>query len=224
MRRALALLIGLLSAPAGFASEPVVVDKVVAFVGTRPITLSEVELELRLMRASEGDGEGALGPVSRAELADLLPDVVSRTALLRGTRTGAPRVDPEILEKDLARVRDAFASRAEWERFLALVELSEEELRERRRRVLEAARILESEVETSTQVRSQDVDELLAANPELDRAEAERRLRAERSLEVREQILDRRRRDTQARIVDFLLATPPPATPTPTPTPAEGAP
>lgn len=215
-----ALLLGLLSAPAGFAADAVVVDKVVAFVGTRPITLSEVELELRLLRASEGDAEGAVGPVSRAELADLLPDLVSRTALLRGTRTGGPKVDPEILEKELARMREAFGSRAEWEKFLALLELSEEEVRERRRRVLEAARILESEVETSAQIRSQDVDELLAKDPGLDRAEAERRLRAERVLDAREQILEKRRRDTQARIVDFIL----PSSSSPETPDAEGTP
>lgn len=220
MRRAFALLLAFCVGPAGHAADAVVVDKVVAFVGTRPITLSEVEVELRLRRAAEGDGEGALGPVSAAELADLLPDVVSRTALLRGVRTGGAQVDPEVLEKELARMREAFGSRADWEAFLARIELSEEEVRERRRRVLEAASLLANEVETSAQVRSQEIDDYLAKNPGVDRAEAERRLRVERELEVRDEILAKRRLDTQARIVDLIL---PGTTASSTPEPSQAA-
>lgn len=206
MRLLPALVIGLGLAPAAFAEGvAIVVDKVVAFVGTRPITLSEVELELRLQRAADGDGDAALGPVSKAELAGLLPDLVARTALLRGMRAGGDKVHPETIEKELARMREAFSSRAEWERFLRRLELSEEEVRERRRRVLEAESLLASEVETAAQVRSQEVDEYLARNPGLDRAEAERRLRTDRELEVRQQVLEKRRRDTQARIVDLIL-------------------
>ena len=200
-------LLAVLLMPAPLAAEPIVVDKVVAFVGTRPITLSEVELELRLGRAAAGDVAGALASVHPAELADLLPDLLARTAILRGMRSQYVDVlSPERVEADFARMRDAFPSREEWDRFLVRLELTEAEARERRRRVLEATAILDTAVQGAINVKSQLVEDFLAENPGIDRGEAERRVRAELEVLEREKLLERKQREMQARIVDPIVA------------------
>jgi hypothetical protein len=185
--------------------ERVVVDKVVAIVGSRPITLSEVELELRLERAAAGDIGGASGRVTLAELADLLPIVVDRTVVLRGMRSQyGDTLDPAIAEKELVRIRSGFPSREEWDRFLAKLEVTEDEVRERRRRVLEFVTILDAAVRDEIQVKREDVDALMAQNPGLTREEAEKELLAEAEARVRDDIIRRKRIDLQATTVDAI--------------------
>ena len=185
--------------------KPLVVDKVVAFVGSRPITLSEVELELRLERAAAGDIAGATGLVTLNELANLLPILVERTVVLRGMRSQyAGTLEPGIAEREVVRMRDSFTPEA-WTAFLARLELTEDEVRERRRRVLEAGTILEIAVDDAiTVIRREDLEAYLAEHPDVSRAEAERALRDAQEIVVRDDLLARKKKDLGAMIVDSI--------------------
>lgn len=185
--------------------KPLVVDKVVAFVGSRPITLSEVELELRLERAAAGDIAGATGLVTLNELANLLPILVERTVVLRSMRSQyAGTLEPGIAEREVARMRDSFTGEA-WTAFLARLELTEDEVRERRRRVLESGAILEIAVDDAiTVIRREDIDAYLAEHPGLSREEAERVLRDAQEIVVRDDLLARKKKDLGAMIVDSI--------------------
>jgi hypothetical protein len=186
--------------------QPVVVDKVVAFVGSRPITLSEVELELRLERAAAGDLSGASGLVTLEQLADLLPVLMERTVVLRGMRAQYPdTLEPGVVEAELEQVRAQFPSPDAWNAFLTRLELSEDEVRERRRRVLEAASILAAAVNDARSVKREDVEKHLAANPGMSREEAEKELLAANEPVVRAELLEKKKMDVQASIVDSIV-------------------
>jgi hypothetical protein len=185
---------------------PVVLDKVVAFVGSRPITLSEVELELRLDRAAAGDAAGANGPVTLEQLADLLPILMERTVVLRGMRTQYPdTLEPGVVEREIARIRGLFGTTDAWNAFLARLELTEEEVRERRRRVLEASSILTAAVNDALGVRQGDLEAHLAANPGMTREQAQKELLAANESVVRDELLERKKKDLQASIVDSIV-------------------
>lgn len=190
---------------AGRLPKPVVVDKVVAFVGSRPIALSEVELELRLERAAAGDVAGATGLVTTTELANLLPILVERTVVLRGMRSQySGTLEPGIAEREVARMREGF-SREAWDAFLVRLELTEEEVRERRRRVLEAGTILDLAVSDAlTAIKREDLEAYLAEHPGMSREHAENALREAAEIVVRDDLLARKKKDLGAMIVDSI--------------------
>lgn len=183
---------------------PVVVDKVVAFVGSRPITLSEVELELRLTRAAAGDIASATGLVTLDDLAGALPLLMERTVVLRGMRTQyAVTLEPGLVEEDVARMRASFQTAESWDAFLAKLELSDEEVRERRRRALEAERILEEAVLDAFSVKRDDLEKHLEAHPGMTEEQAEAELLAASKGALRTEILERKKKDLHAAIVDL---------------------
>lgn len=187
---------------------PIVVDKVVAFVGSRPITLSEVELELRLERAAAGDIAGASGPVTLTELADLLPILVERTVVLRGLRSQyGGTLESGVAEREVTRMRDAFTSES-WTAFLAKLELTSDEVRERRRRVLEAGAILDAAVHDALGFKREELEAYLAQNPGMSREQAEKELLAANEVVVRDELLARKKKDLGAMIVDSIAAAP----------------
>lgn len=190
----------------GRLPKPVIVDKVVAFVASRPITLSEVELELRLERAAAGDVAGATGTVTPEALADLLPTLVERTIVLRGMQSQyVDTLEPGVVETQVARMRDAFGSEDAWAAFLAKLEMSDDEVRERRRRVLEAGTILDAAVHDALNVKREDLETFLAEHPEMTREQAERELLALTEARVRDDLIARKKKDLQAVTVDSIV-------------------
>lgn len=201
----------LLAAPGEpVTAKPVVVDKVVAFVASRPITLSEVELELRLERAAAGDVMGAVGTVTPTQLADALPDLIDRTIVLRGMQTQyVDTLEPGIVDRQVAKMRETFGENG-WKAFLALLEMTEDEVRERRRRVLESGTIFDAAVNDALNVKREDLENFLAEHPDMTREQAEKQLLAEMEERVRRDLLERKKRDLQAVIVDSIVKTPVP--------------
>ncbi len=222
VRRALMLVIAALSAlscaskkSASAGPEPpvvpgVLVDEVVATVLGRPITLSEVELEARIARAGTGDVAGAIsGTLTREEMATMLSELVDRTAVLRGLRSLYPNtVDPRAADLEIARLRRVFPSAEQWERFLARIELTEEEVRERRRRALEASAIVDAKLADVARVDSDLIEEYMRKNGISDRKVAEERLLAKVSDELRRGIIADARRATSVRVIEPLVAQP----------------
>ncbi len=203
---ALAILLGAANAAAPSDSPAVLVDKVVAFVQGRPITLSEVELEVRLGRAAAGDAAGALAAIDGTDSAAMLEELVDRVAALR-TLKGRARepIPPEAVDAEVDRLRRAFGAEEAWRRFLARIDLSEDEVRERRRRRLEAAWLVDVQAASRVRVDRREVDELLANSPEFpDRAAAEARLAEEHARRARREVLEKARADAGVRIVDPL--------------------
>ena len=193
------------------ATTPLIVDKIVAFVENRPITLSEVELEVRLDRASAGDVTAAMGVVDVGDAAEMLQILVDRTAILRAMRSHySDALKGDAADKELERMRRAFGGTDEWRAFLECIELSEQEVRERRRRALEAQAILEMRLEDIPQsIRREDIDDYLVANPEVrTREEAEQRMRRALLSDVRRRILEEARLETSTRVVDSIIPAP----------------
>lgn len=187
-----------LATPAG----SVIVDEVVAMVAGRPITLSEVEIEVRLARAAAGNVDGAFAPVSEAERTGMLRHLLDRTAVLRGLKQHYPEtLHPRAAELEVKLIRKSFQSGESWQRFLDRLELSEDEVQERRRRALEAGTILQAKLADTVRVDRAAVDAYLAANPGIDREEAQARLLEQRSGSDLEEILAEARRATSARLI-----------------------
>lgn len=184
-------------------SPPVVVDRVAAVVLGRPITLSEVELEARIARAASGNVEGAIsGSLSAEERARMLEELVDRTSVLRGLRTLYPdTIDPRQADVEMERLRRAFPSEESWQRFLRRIELTEDEVRERRRRALEATAIVDAKLADVARVDADRLLEYMEKHGITDRRVAEERLLAEVADEIRRGIIADARRATAARIV-----------------------
>src|SRR5207237_2559681 len=86
------------SLPAG---TPALVDEVVAQMQGRVITLSDVDIEIRVSRAAVGRVDEAFEPVSRDEEAKALPELVDWAAVLRTLRSHyAGTLDPRADERE----------------------------------------------------------------------------------------------------------------------------
>ncbi len=193
--------------PAASPLPGTVVDKVVAIVLNRPITLSECELEVRIDRARTGDVATVTAPVSDMEKAAMLTTLVDRAAVIRALRSHYQgTLDGAISEKELKRVRARFASESAWRAFLDKVELSDEEVEERIRRALEAQAILVAKLTDLVRVGRKEVDDYLAAHPGATREGAETAVAFESANLQKPGIIADARRATGARIVDPIVA------------------
>lgn len=108
------------AAPGEGASEPHLVDMVVARVDTTVITLSELVRETRLVLLQTGGPEVArAAQLSDGLLASVLRNMVSRELLLGEVRRLKLRDVPELeVRRAIEHLREAFASPADYERFL----------------------------------------------------------------------------------------------------------
>lgn len=199
-----------LAAPAG----SVVVDEVVAIVAGRPITLSEVEIEIRLARAAAGNVDAAFAPISDAERSGMLRHLLDRTAVLRGLKQHYPdTLHPRAAELEVKLIRKSFQSGESWQRFLDRMELTEDEVQERRRRALEAGTILQAKLADTVRIDRSAVDAYLGENPGVEREEAQARLLEQRSGKDLEDILAEARRATSARLLGPSATAPTPLAP-----------
>ena len=200
-------------AAAAVGAEPgppgAVVDKVVAFVGNRPITLSECALEVRIDRALAGDLDGALGPVRESDEAKVLPELVDRAAVLKALKRNYEGALESGASKDAARaLRARFPSDDAWRRFLEKLELSDDEVEERLRRRIEYQTILILRLKDMIRVARKDEDDWLAAHPGATREQASSALAFEAANLAKPGILSDARRAALARVVDPIVAPP----------------
>lgn len=129
------------------------VDEVVAVVDERPITCSEVELEARIHRVSIGDCAVAVGELPQGDLPVILEALIDRTLVLREWGSESSKVGDEQLDADLDRLKESCLTEEAWTRMLSMTELSEVEIRDRRRQTLEAEKLLAQRLSRQWQLR-----------------------------------------------------------------------
>lgn len=137
MRRlVLALLVLLAPVASAVAAEVDLLDQVVAVIGPGGregrrtlLTRSDLELEARVLLVSRGARAAAEGALPDDTLAAALDWLVAEHLLLaEAEQLDVASVDPAALERELARLRDAFGSPAAYAAFLRDHELGEADL------------------------------------------------------------------------------------------------
>jgi hypothetical protein len=150
MMRALAVLGLVLAAPARAAAGSVV-EEVVALVRgpggapQRVVTLTRLEEEARIALVSRGATAAATAPLDGEALRAALEWVVDQTLLGdEVTRLQIFEAEPAEVAEQVKLFRARFGSGAEYDAFLARLELSEEDLAAVLRRTLRVQRYVES--------------------------------------------------------------------------------
>jgi hypothetical protein len=151
------LVCSLLGVAPAAADEPVLLDEVVAVVESRPITLSELEIEARLQRAFETSPQALREPLDRAVLATMLDRLIDELVVwdeaerLQVFRLGSAEVSA-------ARVAlEARLGGALFQRFLAEYEIDDRTLRDILERQMRVARYLDGRFRLASRPRDADV-------------------------------------------------------------------
>jgi hypothetical protein len=178
-------------------------DQVVAVIGSKPLLLSELELEARVALISQGGTKAAWAPLDSEVLAAALDHAIGK----RLAQAEAERL--QVFAPDEAEVRaslNAFASRLGSEqafrRFLEIHQVSEAQLAALFRRDLRVARYLEGRVRISSRVSEDEVRTRYLENPE---AYGSQPFAAVRDV-IRAQITREKRESLTRQHLDELLA------------------
>lgn len=182
----LALPLVAFAADAGSPSpeEEQVFDRAVAAIDGKVMTLSQLELEARVLLVNAGGVEAAFAPLPADTLKASLDAVIDeRLAVFEADKLDAFALEPGELEKALDAFRARFVPEARYREFLAAHEASDVELGQVLRRHLRAQRVLESKFRLRAQVSEAEARRLLANRPDLKNItfeQARQRLFAER--------------------------------------------
>lgn len=152
------------SLAAGPAAGATVMEEVVAVVRNPPgssprlVTLTRLVEEARIVLASRGAVEAAAGPVDVAVLRATLEWVLDQTLLSdEASRLQVAQVSRDQIDAELARFRARFPDEAAYARFLAVAELSDEEVSSVLARMLRVERYLDTRVGRGSSVSDEDV-------------------------------------------------------------------
>jgi hypothetical protein len=184
---AILLLATLGASPAGGT----VVEQVVAVVRNpvgsqpRPITLTRLTEEARVALVGQGAIEAATAPLDAAALRAGLRWLVDQLLVAEeAARLQVEEVGRDELQAALRRFRGRFPAEAAYRRFLAVADLSEEELGVALARDLKVQRYLESRVGRGARVSEEELARVLAARgTPLESPAAREAVRAELSSE-----------------------------------------
>lgn len=152
------LLLG--AAPAARAET---VDRVVAVVGNRPVLLSSVEEEVRLLRLQEGGSGAAPDSVLYSRALERLIDdlLILAKADLQAIEVSESEVD-EAIETTLSNMRRQFGSEEAFQRQLAKEGLTEAALRERYREDLrnqiKGSRLVDKEIRSKVAITEEEIN------------------------------------------------------------------
>jgi len=206
------------SKAAHLADEPArerVVEEVVAVVRNPPrappriVTMTKLIEEARVALVSRGATAAATGPLDQAALRAALDWLVDQMLVAdEAARLRIDEVPREDVLAELRRFRGRFGAPAEYERFLAASELSEDELLVTLARMVRVQRYLESRVGAAARVGEDDVDRWLrergapatAGRPEREAARAQ--LVEERARAQVKELLAELRGRADVRLVD----------------------
>jgi hypothetical protein len=138
------------------AADAPVVEEVVAVIRgpgapqPRVVTRTRLEEEARIALVSRGGTAAATAPLDRAALRAALTWVVDQTLLGdEATRLQLFEVDAAEAEAELRRFRQRFGTPAEYQAFLARLDVAEEDLGAVLRRTLRVQRYVESRAGSS---------------------------------------------------------------------------
>jgi hypothetical protein len=167
----LAAFLALLAFAAPEPSRGRVIEEVVAVVRNpasappRVVTLTKLTEEARVALVSRGATGAATGPLDREALRAALDWLLDQILLADdAARLRLDDVPHEDVLAELRRFAARFASAAEYHRFLAASDLTEEELLATLARTVRVQRYLESRVGRAARVDDAEVDRWLAAH------------------------------------------------------------
>ncbi|MFL5290822.1 MAG: hypothetical protein ACJ79U_04850 [Myxococcales bacterium] len=205
--RAVAVFALLLSAAAAPAQTPqrTLVDEVVAVVDARSITLSELVAETRIHLVEHQGAQAAESDPDRALLAASLRRLIEeRVILAEVDRLRLFDLDHAEVEGALARFRSRFPTAEAYDRFLARIEMTSEEVALVLARDLRVSRYLDNRLKLAAQVREAELDEAIRASPGADRGRMRQQLGREKYERLLEGLLADLRRKADVRILDPL--------------------
>jgi hypothetical protein len=147
---------------------PRVVEEIVAVVRNprgapaRVVTLTKLEEEARVALVSRGATDAAWRPLDVEALRAALGWLLDQTLVAdEAARLRLDELDREAIEAELRRFRARFATPAEFQRFLRVAELTQEELTVTLARSLRVQRYLESRVGRGARVDDAEVETYL---------------------------------------------------------------
>jgi hypothetical protein len=197
----------LLLASGAFAAERQLLDEVVAVVDAHTITLSDVTAETRVRLVELQGPAAATATLDRRLLAaSLRKTIEERIVLSEMQRLKLFDLEPGEVEALLARLRTRFASRADYDTFLRLVVLTDEEVGAILGRELRVARYLDNRLKLAAQLRDSELEEAVQGKT-LSRAEREQlreRLSQEKYERMLRDLLAELRRRATVRVLDSL--------------------
>jgi hypothetical protein len=203
--RARVLAVLLCAAAGAGAAERKLVDEVVAVVDAHSITLSELSAETSIHLVEQRGAEAGSVAPDRALLAASLRRLVEeRVILSEMERLRLFDLDRPEVDSALARFRSRFPTIEAYERFLAGIQMTSDELAAVLTREVRVARYLDNRLKLGTQVRDGELDEAMRAYPGTDRASLRQKLAREKYERLLEGLLADLRRRADVRILDPL--------------------
>jgi hypothetical protein len=197
---------------------PRVVEEIVAVVRNprgapaRVVTLTKLEEEARVALVGRGATDAAWQPLDTEALRAALGWLLDQTLVAdEAARLRLDELDREAIGAELRRFRARFATPAEYQRFLRVADLTEEELTVALARSLRVQRYLESRVGRGARVEDEEVERYLrergAALEATGAREAVRAHLADEKVaaEVKELVAELRAR-AEIRILDPVFA------------------
>lgn len=144
-----------------------VLDRAVAAVEGRVITLSELEFEARVIIVNAGGAEAAFAPLDHETLARSLNTLIDhRLATLEADKLDAYSLEPGELERALAAFRSRFPSEARYREFLERNEVETVDVGEVLKRAMRAQRALDARLRLKAQVSEAEAQQYRVAHPE----------------------------------------------------------
>jgi hypothetical protein len=148
--------VAVLLAGAGVVAEPVLLEEIVAVVDQRPILLSELVFEARLMRGRERGPPGVEGALAPAELAEALEGVIDRLVLhAEAERLQVFELSEAEVDAGLDALRRSLGPALD--RLLVREDVPEQTLRETVERELRVARYLEGRFRLAARPREPEI-------------------------------------------------------------------
>ncbi len=145
-----------------------VLDRAVAAVEGRVITLSQLEFEARVIIVNAGGVEAAFAPLDHEALARALDTVIDqRLSVIEADKLDAYSLEPGELERALAAFRSRFGSEARYREFLERHEVESADVGEVLKRSLRAQRALDARLRLKAQVGESEARQYRDTHPEL---------------------------------------------------------
>ena len=167
MRRAASLLAVVLAAPA-LAQQPElgpVIEEVVAVVGDRVVTRSDLELEARVVLVDNGGVEAAFGAIDAETMGSVLDWLLNQLLIhAEAERLQVFEVSADEVAREVERFRRRFGDPTAWRHFLATQDVGLERIASIFRRNLRVRRYLESRVKLTVRVGAEEVEAFYEEN------------------------------------------------------------
>ncbi len=183
---------------------PWVVDRLVAAIAGRPLTLSELDLEARVVLVRQGALHAAQAPLDEDLLVRVLDYVITQSLVVHELdRLKLDEVEGEEVRTQVRGFASRFESPAAYQSFLARQDVAEEALAAIFRRDLRVARYVERRVRLQARVEDSEVRAYLDAHADevagMDRGAAADAVRAKLSRERAAEVTRREMAEVRAR-------------------------